>query len=214
MPFQVLLVFLFPLISPLIYLVIWMLVLMFNPHPKPLYISLKAFNLGLTVLVFIAISIGVFWAFLTGGAFVCADRATDSHLRTFAISLTALAVGAALLRVARYRDSVRATGLPSVDSRPPVLYLRSFRDDRTGVWVHPLSSPSRYDLFIGPPRRRFEELIAWHLWPAWSDGGSQPVRPSQPASRRGTGATHAGLLARSHRRMALVVDTYHPIVGK
>jgi TM2 domain len=164
MPFQVLLVFLFPLISPLIYLMIWVLVLMFNPHPKPLYISLKAFNLGLTVLVFIAISIAVFWAFLTGGAFVCADSTTDSHLRTLAISLTALAVGAALLRVTRYRDSVRATGLASVDPRPPVLYLRSFGDDRTGVWVHPLSSPSRYDLFIGPPRRRFEELIAWQLW--------------------------------------------------
>jgi TM2 domain len=195
MPFQALFVFLFPITSPLIAFTIWVLVLMFNPRPKPLYISLKTFNLGLSFVVFIAISIGVFFAFIAGGAFVCADPATDSHVRTLAISLTALSVGAVLLRVARYRDSVRAAGVLSVDPRPPVLYLRSFGDDRTDVWVHPFFSPSRYDFFIGPPRRRFEEVIAWHLWQ------HGPVVAVNPPGRRSqpVGAAREQLMLDSWR---------------
>ena len=77
--------------------------------------------------------------------------------------LILLAVGAVIIRHARRLTAVDARRLMSQDTRPPVLYLRSFRDDKLKLLAATLGRPSLIERFT--PRRfdPFEEVIARHL---------------------------------------------------
>lgn len=77
--------------------------------------------------------------------------------------LILLAVGAIIVRRARRLAAVDARRLMSQDSRPPVVYLRAFRDDKLKLLAATLGRPSLIERFT--PRRfdPFEEVIARHL---------------------------------------------------
>ena len=73
-----------------------------------------------------------------------------------------LVLGAVIFLVARRLGSADAR-LMLRDPRPPVLYLRSFTDDRLRLWTATLGRPSLVERFT--PRRfdRFEEVLVRHL---------------------------------------------------
>jgi len=79
----------------------------------------------------------------------------------FGIAL--VAVGAVVSRRARRLASVEARRMMERDTRPPVLYLRSFGDDRLKLWTATLGRPSLIERFT--PRRfdAFEEVLVRHL---------------------------------------------------
>jgi hypothetical protein len=74
-----------------------------------------------------------------------------------------LVLGAVIFLVARRLGSADARRLMLRDPRPPVLYLRSFTDDRLRLWTAALGRPSLVERFT--PRRfdRFEEVLVRHL---------------------------------------------------
>jgi hypothetical protein len=74
-----------------------------------------------------------------------------------------LVLGAVIFLVARRLGSADARRLMLRDPRPPVLYLRSFTDDRLRLWTATLGRPSLVERFT--PRRfdRFEEVLVRHL---------------------------------------------------
>jgi hypothetical protein len=74
-----------------------------------------------------------------------------------------LVLGAVIFLVARRLGSADARRLMLRDPRPPVLYLRSFTDDRLRLWTATLGRPSLIERFT--PRRfdRFEEVLVRHL---------------------------------------------------
>ena len=71
--------------------------------------------------------------------------------------------GAALLRAGRARSRPDATSLRNADTRPPILYLRSFEDDDLALPV--ALSPRRplTELFTLRTTDPFEESITWEL---------------------------------------------------
>jgi hypothetical protein len=74
-----------------------------------------------------------------------------------------LVLGAVIFLAARRLRSADARRLMLRDPRPPVLYLRSFTDDRLRLWTATLGRPSLVERFT--PRRfdRFEEVLVRHL---------------------------------------------------
>jgi hypothetical protein len=74
-----------------------------------------------------------------------------------------LVLGAVIFLVARRLRAADARRLILHDPRPPVLYLRSFTDDRLRLWTATLGRPSLVERFT--PRRfgRFEEVLVRHL---------------------------------------------------
>jgi hypothetical protein len=74
-----------------------------------------------------------------------------------------LILGAVIFLVARRLDTADARRLMRRDPRPPVLYLRSFTDDRLRLRTATLGRPSLVERFT--PRRfdRFEEVLIRHL---------------------------------------------------
>ena len=74
-----------------------------------------------------------------------------------------LVLGAVIFLVARRLGSADTRRLMLRDPRPPVLYLRSFTDDRLRLWTATLGRPSLVERFT--PRRfdRFEEVLVRHL---------------------------------------------------
>jgi hypothetical protein len=74
-----------------------------------------------------------------------------------------LVLGAVIFLVARRLRSADARRLMLRDPRPPVLYLRSFTDDRLRLRTATLGRPSLVERFT--PRRfdRFEEVLIRHL---------------------------------------------------
>lgn len=79
------------------------------------------------------------------------------------VGLGLVALGAISYRRARRLGAVEAHQLMLRDPRPPVLYLRSFGDDRLRLWTATLGRPSFIERFS--PRRfdAFEEVLARHL---------------------------------------------------
>jgi hypothetical protein len=77
--------------------------------------------------------------------------------------LSLLALGAIMFGVARWLSSVDARRLMLRDPRPPVLYLRSFGDDKLRLWTATFGRPSLIERFT--PRRfdRFEEVLVRYL---------------------------------------------------
>ena len=74
-----------------------------------------------------------------------------------------LVLGAVIFRVARRLGSVDARRLMLRDPRPPVLYLRSFGDDRLRLWTATLGRPSLVERFTLRRFDRFEEVLVRHL---------------------------------------------------
>jgi hypothetical protein len=74
-----------------------------------------------------------------------------------------LVLGAVILWVARRLGSVDARRLMLRDPRPPVLYLRSFGEDKLRLWTATFGRPSLIERFT--PRRfdRFEEVLVRYL---------------------------------------------------
>lgn len=74
-----------------------------------------------------------------------------------------VALGAIISRLARRLASIDAHRLMLRDARPPVLYLRSFGDDRLKLLTATLGRPSLIERFT--PRRfdTFEEILVRHL---------------------------------------------------
>jgi hypothetical protein len=83
---------------------------------------------------------------------------------TLLIGVIALAIGSALWFVAQRLASVRARELMRRDSRPPVLYLRSFGDDRLKIRIAAFGRAAFIERLS--PRRfaPFEQIVARHLW--------------------------------------------------
>lgn len=79
------------------------------------------------------------------------------------IGLILIGAGAVLARRARRLAAVDADHLMQRDTRPPVLYLRSFGDDALKLWTATFGRPSLLERFT--PRRfdAFEEVIARHF---------------------------------------------------
>jgi hypothetical protein len=77
--------------------------------------------------------------------------------------LALIAIGAVISRYARRLAAVEARRMMQHDTRPPVLYLRSFGDDRLKLWTATLGRPSLMERFT--PRRfdAFEEVLVRHL---------------------------------------------------
>ena len=74
-----------------------------------------------------------------------------------------LVLGAVIFLVARRLGSADARRLMLRDPRPPVLYLRSFGDDRLRLWTATLGRPSLVERFTLRRFDRFEEVLVRHL---------------------------------------------------
>jgi hypothetical protein len=103
-----------------------------------------------------------------------ASQAATVGPATLWTGIILLAIGAIISRRARRLTAVDAYRLMRQDSRPPVLYLRSFRDDKLKLLSATLGRPSLIERFT--PRRfdPFEEVIARHL------AGTGPVIALNP----------------------------------
>ncbi|HXC81333.1 MAG TPA: hypothetical protein VNV62_05705 [Trebonia sp.] len=103
-----------------------------------------------------------------------ASQAASVGVATLWAGIVLLAIGAIIARHARRLTAVDAYRLMRQDSRPPVLYLRSFRDDKLKLLSATLGRPSLIERFT--PRRfdPFEEVIARHL------AGTGPVIALNP----------------------------------
>jgi hypothetical protein len=79
------------------------------------------------------------------------------------IGFAFVALGAIISRLARRLAAIDAHQLMLRDARPPVLYLRSFGDDRLKLLTATLGRPSLIERFT--PRRfdAFEEVLVRHL---------------------------------------------------
>jgi len=77
--------------------------------------------------------------------------------------LALLVLGAVIFRVARRLGSADARRLMLRDPRPPVLYLRSFTDDRLRLWTAMLGRPSLVERFTLRRFDRFEEVLVRYL---------------------------------------------------
>ncbi len=93
-------------------------------------------------------------------------------------ALVLVALGAIVFRSARRLGSIRARQLMLRDPRPPVLYLRSFGDDRLKLWTATFGRPSLIERFT--PRRfdTFEEVLVRYL------SGYGPVIAVNPPGTR------------------------------
>jgi hypothetical protein len=74
-----------------------------------------------------------------------------------------LVLGAVIFRVARRLSSVDARRLMLRDPRPPVLYLRSFGDNRLRLWTATLGRPWLVERFTLRRFDRFEEVLVRYL---------------------------------------------------
>jgi hypothetical protein len=79
------------------------------------------------------------------------------------IGFTLVALGAIISRLARRLAAIDAHQLILRDARPPVLYLRSFGDDRLKLLTATLGRPSLIERFTLRRFDAFEEVIVRHL---------------------------------------------------
>ena len=130
----------------------------------------------LTSLALVSLIIGVLLLITYGlnqsepAAVVAVSAASGSPLPSQGLAtgfewagIILIAVGAVISRLARRLASVEARRMMQRDTRPPVLYLRSFGDDGLKLWTATLGRPSLIERFT--PRRfdAFEEVLVRHL---------------------------------------------------
>ena len=107
-----------------------------------------------------------------------ASQAAELGAAALWFGIILLAIGAVIARRARRLTAVDAFRLMQQDSRPPVLYLRAFRDDKLKLLSATLGRPSLIERFT--PRRfdTFEEVISRYL------SGTGPVIALNPPGTR------------------------------
>jgi hypothetical protein len=90
---------------------------------------------------------------------------TGQNLATglVASGLGLLVLGAVIFGFARRLSSADARRLMRRDPRTPVLYLRSFGDDRLRLWAATLGRPSLVERFTLRRSNRFEEVLVRYL---------------------------------------------------
>jgi hypothetical protein len=118
---------------------------------------------ALLSIVVVLASLGVLTA-LAAGAPPGTEEERAAHITAAVLSPILLVLAVVVHWIARRRAVLSAVEPRDRDARPPVLYLRSFRDDRLRVMTR--SSPRRTWLEKAWGRRleRFEEVLVWHLW--------------------------------------------------
>ena len=89
-----------------------------------------------------------------------------------------IGLGAIVVRSARRLGSIRARQLMLRDPRPPVLYLRSFGDDRLKLWTATFGRPSLIERFTLRRFDAFEEVLVRYL------SGYGPVIAVNPPGTR------------------------------
>ena len=89
-----------------------------------------------------------------------------------------VALGAIVFRGARRLGSIRARQLMLRDPRPPVLYLRSFGDDRLKLWTATFGRPSLIERFTLRRFDTFEEVLVRYL-----SGYGPVIAVNQPGTR-------------------------------
>jgi hypothetical protein len=129
-----------------------------------LAVSAAMILLGLACAVFA----GLNQAFPQGSTVALGAGQAPTPVQNVASSLMVgafilVALGAIVFRSARRLGSIRARQLMLRDPRPPILYLRSFGDDRLKLKTATLGRPSLIERFT--PRRfdTFEEVLVRHL---------------------------------------------------
>jgi hypothetical protein len=105
-----------------------------------------------------------------------------------------LLIGAVALYLrARRRAALRAAEVLTADARAPILYLRSFDDDKLRVWAHGSPRRSLVERMLGRRKERFEVVLGWHLWgvgPVTAVGRPSERLPPLGAAREYLGEDH------------------------
>jgi hypothetical protein len=92
------------------------------------------------------------------------DNAQDGALVYWGLTGVALvAIGAIIHRYGRRRGAIEAHRLMLRDARQPILFLRSFGDDRLKLWTAALGRPSFIERFSPSRFDTFEEVLVRHL---------------------------------------------------
>lgn len=108
---------------------------------------------------------GLLFSWVAGGTVVCNEPGkAQLTLVRFAIGASFTAAGFILICFARWASIRRSADLLASDKRPPVLYLRSFSDDKGRIRTDRWTRRTIFDRFFGPVRERFEQIVTWHLW--------------------------------------------------
>jgi hypothetical protein len=97
---------------------------------------------------------------LTGQGPTTAQSVTSQLLEA---GVGLLIVGAIITRMARRLGSADARRLMARDTRPPVLYLRAFDDDRLRLWTATFGRPSLVERFTLRRFDKFEEVLVRYL---------------------------------------------------
>jgi hypothetical protein len=119
-------------------------------------------------LIFLGLSLFFFgWVFLSlGEATTALNDLLELPLETvrtvmMLFSGVALLIGSLFLRWARNLSRMIAAELRSIDKRPPVLYLRSFDDDKTKVRTVTSGRKPFIDMLAPRFYDKFDEIIDW-----------------------------------------------------
>lgn len=130
------------------------------------------------VLVGLSALCGILWYTLTmtlpasllnplstsDGSTMSAGDLVGFRVAAHAFPLVFLLLAVELFTRARRNAAVSATLLRERDTRPPLLYLRSFTDDSLKVFTHGSPRHSWFERFLLRRRERFEVMLIWHLW--------------------------------------------------
>ena len=135
--------------------------------------------LGLACAVFV----GLYQAFPQGSAVSLGPGEAPTPVQNVAGGLgvgafVLVALGAIVFRGARRLGSIGARQLMLRDPRPPVLYLRSFGDDRLKLWTATFGRPSLIERFTLRRFDTFEEVLVRYL------SGYGPVIAVNPPGTR------------------------------
>ena len=130
-----------------------------------------------------AVFAGLYLAFPQGSTVLLAPGRAPTPAQNVGGALTAgafvlIALGATVFRGARRLGSIRARELTLRDPRPPVLYLRSFGNDRLKLWTAALGRPSLIERFTLRRFDTFEEVLVRYL------SGYGPVIAVNPPGTR------------------------------
>jgi hypothetical protein len=89
----------------------------------------------------------------------------DLRTITLVAGVVLLVVGGVAVRLARMWSRATASRLRQLDRRPPIVYLRSFRDDALPLPTVVSARRPFLELFVPRGSDPFEEAVAWELAP-------------------------------------------------
>lgn len=147
----------------------------------------------------------------------CANEIVRASMLTFYFScvliLACLVLGNFLLRVARRRVRVSANRLLASDPRPPILFLRSFRDDQVTLRTSPRTAWLTRLLTLSLPRQPLDHILleeATPVGPVVALGSPQDALPPYGIARgyfdHGSWQQAVRDLARDSRAIVLCLD--------